>query len=376
MPRLSHFIREHRDEILTAWETFARERPSTTSMEVGALRDHAGAMLDAIARDLETPETEQQRADKARGVRDAADAATTAASLHGIGRAASGFSVDSMLAEFRALRASVIDLWRRAQRHAGPQELEEMIRFNEAIDQAIAESMSRYTSEVDTARDRFFAVLGHDLRTPLGVIITSSQFLLDTGQLDEIQRPVVEGMERSGRRMIELVKDLLDLALTRLGSGIPVKCAPMDMGDLLRHVIGEAGASSGSTPTIELQANGPLAGWWDRARLAQAFGNLVGNAVQHGTPNEPIRVLARGDQPRMVIVSITNEGPPIPADRIGSLFDPMKSANNGSDRRHLGLGLYIVAKIVEAHGGSVDVQSSEAEGTTFTVSLPRRSSAC
>ena len=373
MPRLSHFIRENREEILTQWETFAGARPATTSMDVVALRDHAGAMLDAIARDLEIPETEQERADKSRGVRDAAEAEMTAATRHGLGRAASGFSVDSMLAEFRALRASVIDLWRRAQRQAGPQELEEMTRFNEAIDQAIAESMSRYTSEVDMTRDRFFAVLGHDLRTPLGVILTSSKFLLDTRKLDEMQRSVVEGMEHSGQRMIELVKDLLDLALTRLGSGIPVKCAPMDLSELLRDVVVEAGASSGNS-RIELDASGSLVGSWDRARLAQAFGNLVGNAVQHGAPNEPIRVVARSDRQRMVTVAITNEGVPIPADEIGGLFEAMKSTTEGRDRRHLGLGLYIVAKIVEAHGGSVDVRSSAAEGTTFIVSLPCRTS--
>ena len=274
MPRLSQFIREYRDEILKAWERFARERPSAVSMDVDALRDHAQAMLDVIVRDLETPETEQQRTQKAQGGRDAANTAMSAASRHGVGRAASGFSVESMFAEFRALRASVIGLWREHQRQAGPQELEEMTRFNEAIDQAIAESISRYTSEVNTTRDRFFAVLGHDLRTPLGVISTSSQFLLDTGQLTDEQRTLVAGMQRSGRRMIELVRDLLDLALTHLGSGIPVECAGMDMGELLRTVVAEVAASSRQS-RIEVETNGPLDGAWDRARLAQAFSNLV-----------------------------------------------------------------------------------------------------
>ena len=372
MAHLAQFIRERREDILAAWEQFAREQPSAGSMNVDALRDHAGAILDAMARDLETFQTEQQRADKALGGRDAAEEQSTAAARHGVGRAASGFSVESMFAEFRALRASVIELWRKETRQAGPQELEEMTRFNEAIDQAIAESISRYTSEIDTTRDRFFAVLGHDLRTPLGVILTSSQFLLETGQLPAAQRTVVEGMERSARRMIELVKDLLDLALTRLGSGIPVKCARMELGGLLREVVAEVSASNRDS-RIELHASGSLDGNWDRARLAQVFGNLVGNAVQHGSPNLPIRVVARGDEQRLVTVSVTNEGATIPADQIGGLFEAMKGATDDRDPRHLGLGLYIVAKIIEAHGGSVEAHSSEAEGTTFFVSLPRRS---
>lgn len=372
MPRLSQFIRDHREEVLSAFETFARERSSNVPMDVEALRDHAGAMLDVIVCDLERPQTEIERSEKALGELDAADDKMSAASQHGVGRAASGFSVASMLAEFRALRASVISLWREQQQHAGPDELEEMTRFNEAIDQAIAESMSRYLQEVEIARGRFFAVLGHDLRTPLGVIQTSSQFLLETAELSDAERTVITGMERSGRRMTELVKDLLDLALTRLGTGIPIERAQTDMGELLRDVVAEVKASRPES-RIEIETSGALDGSWDRARLAQALINLVGNAVQHGSANAPIVVAANGDDRKTVTVSVTNQGPAIPRAQIGGLFDAMKGVSGSRDRRHLGLGLYIVDKIVDAHGGSIDVRSSEAEGTTFAVTLPRES---
>jgi len=372
MPRLSHFIQENTEAILAEWEAFARELPSTSAMDVTALRDHAEAMLLVVARDLDTPQTEGQRAQKSRGILEAADAAkTTAASEHGLGRAVSGFSVDHMLAEFRALRASVINLWRKQQRQAGPSELEEITRFNEAIDQAIAESIVRFTREVDNTRDRFFAVLGHDLRTPLGVILTSTQFLLETGELSDAERTIVTGMERSGRRMIELVRDLLDLALTHLGTGFPITAAEMDIGALLREVVAEV-ADSNPGSRIEVDTSGQLTGVWDKARLGQALSNLVSNAVQHGSRNGPIKVKADGDAPEKVTVCVANEGPPIPRDQIGNIFDAMKGNSNSGDRRHLGLGLYIVDKIVEAHGGRIDIRSSEEEGTTFTVSLPRQ----
>lgn len=371
MPRLSQFIREHRHEILEAWQTFARELPSTTTMDVAALRDHADAMLEVIADDLDAPQTEQQRKAKSLGSRDSAAVEMTAASKHGLGRAASGFSVQSMVAEFRALRASVIGRWREHQSHAGPDELEEMTRFDESIDQAIAESLAQYVREVETTRDRFFAVLGHDLRTPLGAIITSTQFLLETAELTPAQRGVVEGMERSGRRMTDLVRDLLDLALTRLGRGIPITCAEMDMGDLLQNVVAEAAASD-LRNRIRINTSGPLVGAWDRARLAQALTNLVDNAMEHGPSDGPITLTARGDESTTVTVAVTNEGPPIPRERIGGLFAAMKGGGDVRDRGHLGLGLYIVDKIVKAHGGNIDVRSSEGQGTTFVVSLPRR----
>jgi signal transduction histidine kinase len=340
-------------------------------MDVAALRDHAEAMLLVIARDLETPQSERERAEKSRGIQDAVDDVDSAASQHGLGRAESGFGVDHMIAEFRALRASVVSLWRKQQKHEGSSDLEEITRFHEAIDQAIAESMAEYTRAVETTRDRFFAVLGHDLRTPLGVILMSSQFLLETGNLSDSERTLVTGMEKSGRRMIELVRDLLDLALTRLGSGIPLKCAPMDMDVLVREVVAEVAGSSPAS-RIEVETSGDLTGAWDKARLGQAFSNLVSNAVQHGSQTAPIRVAARGDVSGKVTVSVANEGPPIPRDQISGIFDAMKGQPDNSDRRHLGLGLYIVDKIVEAHGGTIDIHSAEGEGTTFIVSLPLR----
>lgn len=372
MPRLARFIREHKDDILAAWEDFAHRLPSAGSMDVAALRSHASAMLDVIAGDLDTPQSETQRAGKATGAPDPdLDSTQSAAAKYGVGRASSGFSADEMLAEFRALRASVITRWREHDGHSGPDRLEEIVRFNEAIDQIIAESIAEYTREVDATRDRFFAVLGHDLRTPLGAIRTSSQFLLESTELTDEQRALIGGMERSGRRMTDLVTDLLDLALTRFGEGIPITRAEVDAGSLVHDVAMEVRASNPGS-NIEVETSGALLGRWDKARLAQALINLVANAVQHGTRGRTVKIGARGDESDRLEISVFNEGSPIPQEQLAGLFDAMKgSSNDRRDRRHLGLGLYIVDKIVESHGGQIDVQSSEGDGTTFIISLPR-----
>jgi signal transduction histidine kinase len=368
MGRLSRFIRENKEEILSAWEEFARRLPSANSMDVATLRDHAGSMLEVVASDLETPQSEEERADKALGsVAPGAEPAQSPAGKHGVGRATSGFSAEEMVAEFRALRASVIARWREHHQQAGPDELEEIVRFNEAIDQAIAESVTEYARQVEATRDRFLAVLGHDLRTPLGAVRTSSQFLLESTELTDEQRTLITGMERSGGRMTDLVTDLLDLALTRFGEGIPIKRAAFDAGALVRDVVAEVNASKPDC-RIDIETSGNLTGRWDRARLGQALINLVGNAVQHGKRGGAIRVGVHGE-PDSVRIAVSNEGPAIPAERLSGLFDAMKGSS--SDRRHLGLGLYIVDKIVESHGGSIDVQSSDTDGTTFTIALPR-----
>ena len=158
MATLSAFIRTNREQILEDWEAFARTLPIGAAMNVKDLRDHAAAMLDAIAADLETTQSSGEQFAKATGaVESDLPGAPTAAGQHGTGRAESGFTVIQMIAEFRALRASVVRLWTAHKQMLGPSELTDIVRFNEAIDQAVAESLVRYTSEIDETRERFLA---------------------------------------------------------------------------------------------------------------------------------------------------------------------------------------------------------------------------
>ena len=371
MSGLSAFIRQHGEQILLEWETFARAMPVPGPMDPAALRDHAQAMLDAIAADLETPQTPHQQSEKAKGLDDADDETSpTAATAHGSGRAASGFTVIQMVAEFRALRASVIRSWTAHQPHLGPADVDDLIRFNEAIDQAVAESLARYSTEIDVTRERFLAILGHDLRNPLGAIAMSTRFLLETPVSPEEQTDLVRGIDKASRRMADLVNDMLDLALSRLGDAVPINRAPSDLGTIVRDVVAEVSASY-PRARIESHPSGDLTGNWDGARLAQAFTNLLGNAVQHGDSAQPIRMDVDGDG-NAVVVAIHNAGPAIPLAKRDRIFDGMKhDAVQDRDRRHLGLGLFIVDKIVEAHGGTIDVRSTSESGTTFTVRLPK-----
>jgi signal transduction histidine kinase len=372
MPSLSIFIRDNTEQILSEWETFARALPMGNSMDIAALRDHAKEMLGVIARDLEMPQTEREQADKARGESDADERqAPTAAQEHGAGRAESGFTVAQMVSEFRALRASVMRLWSKQQREVTVTDLEDATRFNEAIDQNIAESITRFAQEVSQSKERFLAILGHDLRTPLGAIITSTGFMLDTGELEEPYLTLVTRIASSAWRMNHMVADLLEFTRTRFGDTMPVARAEMDARRMVLDVVAEVAASHPSS-TVQIETSGELRGQWDCDRLTQALTNLVANAVHHGSDKWPIKVAAHG-APDKVVISVHNKGPIIPREELGRIFQAMARASSDGprDRRHLGLGLYIVDKVVAAHGGSIDVRSSEEEGTTFTVHLPR-----
>jgi signal transduction histidine kinase len=372
MSNLSAFIRGHTEQILAEWEKFARTLDTETPMDTAALRDHAKEMLGAVADDLDLPQTIGEQSEKAQGKRDAQlEGQLTAAQQHGAGRALSGFTVEQMVSEFRALRASVLKLWQRERREATAEDLQDLTRFNESIDQAIAESITTYARGVRQSRDRFLAVLGHDLRTPIGAIMTSTRFLLDLGDLHDPHLSIVTQMHSSARRMNRLVGDLLELTRTRMGDSIPITRAHTDIGGLLQDVVDELSASH-PAHRVEIRKSGDLRGMWDCERLIQALINLASNAVHHGATDSPITIAATGTDDE-VTISVHNEGPPIQPDQMDHLFDAMKEIQPGGirDRRHLGLGLYIVDKIVAAHGGRIEVQSSKGEGTTFTIHLPR-----
>jgi signal transduction histidine kinase len=370
MTKLSTFIRDNAEEILSEWETFARSLAGGDSMDIAQLRDHAREMLDGIARDLDTPQTPQQHAEEAKGQTDTGDESATAAQSHGAGRAEQGFSVAQMVAEFRALRATVIRLWTRQMHELVAADMEEMAKFHEAIDQAIAESITRYTRELSRSKDRFLGILGHDLRTPLSSIAMSASFLLETVELREPVLARVTSMANSAKRMNQMVADLLDFARTQFGGDMRIVRAEMDARTMIEDVISEM-ATSHPNSDMHVDASGDLRGEWDANRLAQALTNLIANGVQHGSPESPINISAHGT-PEEVVISVRNQGPVIPTTRLREIFAASQDkpdSPRGSD--HLGLGLYIVDRIVRAHGGTIDAASSAERGTTFTVCLPR-----
>lgn len=373
--RLADFIETNIEAILAEWVTFAEScGPAGATLDLTGLRDHAVAMLHNMVADLRTPQTKAEQAHKSTGAADSGsqDDDDTAAEVHGADRAGSGFTVGEMVSEYRALRASVIRLWTKASGSLTGDDLEDLTRFNEAIDQALAESITRYTHDIDRSKEMFLAILGHDLRSPLGAVSMASQFMLDNGDLAEPNLSLTTRILRSTRRMNRMVGDLLDFTRSRLGSGVPVSRAPMDLGKEAANAIEEVKASHPESK-IELTTSGDLRGEWDCARLGQVMTNLLSNAVQHGSAKTPITVTAHGE-PDDVVLRVHNQGPAIPAAELPGIFSPfkrLKAGETSSPSSNLGLGVYIVERVVTAHGGKIDVTSTSEDGTMFTVRLPR-----
>ena len=373
--RLADFIETNAEPILVEWALFAETcGPAGGKMDMAALRDHALEMLQAITADLRTAQTPLEQADKSKGNAEPLDSGTeTAAEVHGAGRAESGFTVAEMVSEYRALRASVLRLWTLENGSLGRADIDDLMRFNEAIDQSLAESITRYTEDVDQSKEMFLAILGHDLRSPLGAVALSSQFMLDTGDLKEPLLTLTTGIVRSSKRMNRMVGDLLEFTRSRLGSSVPIVREEMNLANEAANAVAEL-SSAHPNRAIQLDTSGDLRGNWDCARIGQLLANLLGNAVQHGSADTTIVMTIQGARDEIVL-RVHNYGPAIPAASIPGLFRPFKRLQSGeapsSNSTSFGLGLYIAERVVAAHGGRIDVTSADDAGTAFTVHLPR-----
>ena len=237
--------------------------------------------------------------------------------------------------EYRALRANVLRLWLQRCQPLDP-DLRDFIRFNEAIDQAIAESISFFNAQVDRSRNLLLGILGHDLRSPLQTIQMTAVQLQKLSSSPDVSEAATR-LIRSGARMQALLDDLQDFNRTKLGLGLNIKTYLVDLASLCAEEIDQIRASRPGYP-IELEVNGNCAGSWDGGRLQQVINNLVLNAIHYGASGETVRVQVRGEDDHVSIV-VVNKGPPIERSALHHLFEPLRRGVEDSRKNSSGLGL-------------------------------------
>jgi signal transduction histidine kinase len=372
--RLSQFIKQNLESILVEWEAFARtQEPSASHMTSLALRDHATLILTTIADEIETAQTPAQQKQKSRGMAPDEPKEESAAATHGTLRQLSGFSLIQLTAEFRALRATVLRLWLPKVGAITETAAGDMVRFNEAIDQALAESVVTYSHRAGAARDTFLAILGHDLRSPLATVSMAGAYLanapLDVAKTREIGKKVQRGVAS----MTSMVNDLLEYARVQLDGEIPILKEAMDLTEICLPALENAQAVHPNCP-FEFAASGDLHAHFDRHRMQQVLSNLLNNAAQYRDETAPVKVTASGEADT-VVLTVANHGLLIPPDARHAIFDPMvrlaEDDGHGRSTRSIGLGLFIAREITVGHGGTLEVESDAEHGTVFTVRIPR-----
>lgn len=372
--RLSSFLRSNSEEILTAWDEFAATVDHEgTILDKKTLRDHAGEILLTIAKDLEQPQTDDEEVEKSRGLTDSSSGGgDTAAEIHADTRMISGFAIDAMITEYRALRASVVRLWLKSGGETSyHDDLRDLIRFNEAIDQAIAESVARYTNQTKRSTDLFIGILGHDIRNPLGTISMSAQYLVRSGQLSA---SAAETIINSVVRINSVIEHVVDFTRAQSEGVMPINPKTGNLVTQFFKIVEETRVRNPNS-ILRLESTGNFDGSWDEGRMGQLLSNLLANAISYGARAEPVTV-RMWETREEVFFSVHNSGHPILEEDQQRIFRPLirGSVADKLERREpggLGLGLYICQEIVRAHGGTMALQSTQASGTSFNIKLPR-----
>ena len=238
-------------------------------------------------------------------------------------------------------------------------------------DQAAIALEQKHRDEIGEFREQLMGIVGHDLRNPLSTVLSAAELMLQRENLGARETELVRKIVRSASLAGRLIDQVLDLTRSRLGGGIPIDPAPLDLNDVCRQVMNETELTHPDRP-LRVDLRGDLGGVWDRDRLYQLIDNLVGNAVHHGEPRSPIDLRAHGEA-NEVVVEVVNRGEPIPAATLPFIFEAFRQARVAHPSRAggLGLGLFIAQQIARSHGGSITVASSKSDGTTFRVRLPR-----
>lgn len=374
--KLSEFVTTNLEQILAEWETFAvtlfpaSDRPTSL-----VLRDHAREILQELAKDIDTDQSPEQKKTKSKGESDNTAPGPSAAATHGAQRQDNGFSIIQLTAEYRALRATIQRLWLPQMGVPTENLAKELVRFNEAIDQAMAVSVVTYSERSDRMRDTFLAILGHDLRSPLSTITLAGNYLTKTGVGNEATQSMGARLSRSAATMGSMVKDLLEYAKVQLGgNAMPLNFSLVSVGNVCQAAIDDASAAHPDC-AFELEAIGDLRAEVDADRLQQVFSNLLNNAAQYRSGAESVKISADGNT-SAITVKVRNLGPVIPGQSLEAIFNPLVQlsvapSQQGPASSSMGLGLFIAREITMAHKGTITAESTVLSGTTFTVVLPR-----
>jgi len=399
--RLTDFIDTNVESILAEWEVFARRIwPSTPEVLVtnpATLRDDAEAILRTAVSDMRSAQSTTQQTEKSQGEGHSgttSDPIDNASDTHVAGRLRSGFELWAVVAEYRALRASVLRLWRESGPEPDRHDIDDVTRFNECIDQSLSESVRAYTEQVqrdrDTilrneqdarrdaesanrAKDIFLATLSHELRTPLNAIVGWVAILRMGVHSEETLAEGLDVIDRNTKVQTQLIEDVLDVS--RIISGkLRLDIRECDLIDSINagiDVIRPTAEARDISLDVQLDPATSHASC-DPTRIQQVIWNLLSNALKFTHKGGTIHVTLAREQSSLRM-SVSDNGRGISPELLPYIFDRFRQGDSSTRRTFggLGLGLSIVKHLSEMHGGSVEAHSAgEGKGATFIVRLP------
>jgi signal transduction histidine kinase len=224
-------------------------------------------------------------------------------------------------------------------------------------------------------RDQFLSVASHELRTPLASLMLVLQAMLrpareDRGAADMVRR--LELAVRQIQRLGALLDQLLEASRIGAGQRLDLEAEEVDLAAVVGQVVDRLEPELAATSTaLEVISPAPVIGWWDRSRMDQLITNLLSNAIKYGA-GRPVKISVEAIGADRAFLSVRDQGIGIAKEDLPQIFQPFKRLHDSRHYGGFGLGLFIVAEIVRAHHGDIQVQSEPDRGAEFTVQLPVR----
>jgi signal transduction histidine kinase len=294
-----------------------------------------------------------------------AEEGNTVASEHGGERARlTNYNAHSVISEYQILRWTIFDVLKLNDVELNDDEYRVI---NASIDGSIRESINAFELAQAALRERFIAALTHDLRNPLSNAHIAAQLIersSDFAKAREFAGRIIDNLNR----MDGMIQDLLDSVKFQTGERLRLRLEEFDIQEVVKEVHDQFTLTHG--PRL-LFIGTTIRGWWDREAIKRAIENIIGNAVKYGESNTPIRIKADVQNERMIL-TVHNEGEPIPADQSECIFQVFRRADAAKEgnKEGWGIGLPYVRSVAESHGGSVAVDSAVHRGTTFMIDIP------
>jgi signal transduction histidine kinase len=354
-------LEENIDKILSIWEERVNEEVAAAHhQETIALRnslpEYLMQLVDALSNTIDRT--------TARKIRDKIDS-TRIGKKHGEDRAGSrNYTMDQLITEYHILRQVLCDVLEEE----GPLgELEREVIVC-SIEQAVNDAATEYSDHLKSLKETMSNTLTHDLRNPLTSTKISAQLVLRKLNTDDSSVPKMNLIISNMDRLDQMITGILDASRLEAGQSMPIDREFCDLDVIIRQVTDELNLSY---PDIfKVQSEGKCCGYWDEDGLRRLIENLVTNAVKYGEINKSITISLSQNR-TSVELSVHNFGKPIPSGEVPILFEQYRRLKSATDKSGWGLGLTMVKGMVDAHNGSINVESEKNKGTTFIVKLPK-----
>ena len=369
LQKLAHLVKQDRDALLVNWRVQVRALPSARHLDIPTLNDHIPSLLDELATALETspeqtiPET-------------LAEASPPA---HGLQRLKDAFDIEEVVAEYNILRGCIHDL---AIEHGVNLQGRPFHVINRVFDHAIGQALQTYATqralEVQQRREEYLAFVVHDLRTPLFAISLTGRVLertLPKQVLGDDAARMLKSLRRNVQQLEGLVRKVLEENTNlQTDAGIRLERRRFDLWPMVEALLDDLHAVANTAQTQVLnRVPDDLVLFADAGLLQRVFQNLIANAIKY-TPSGEVIVGAQANESQgLVECWVSDNGQGIAVEMLDKVFD--KGESGAEDDASTGLGLAIVKTFIEAHGGSVTVQSEVGLGSTFRFTLPMQAPA-